>query len=43
MLIAICVLREESFDLSVDMPLWLMVPVRDRALVGEHDIVGLAY
>ncbi|KAF8968851.1 homology domain-containing protein [Flammula alnicola] len=34
---------DETFDLSVDKPLWLMVSVRDRALVGKHDIVGRAY
>jgi len=34
---------DETFDLSIDKPLWLMVSVRDRALVGKHDIVGRAY
>ncbi|EKM76561.1 hypothetical protein AGABI1DRAFT_62905 [Agaricus bisporus var. burnettii JB137-S8] len=34
---------EETFDISVEKPLWLMVSVRDRALVGKHDIVGRAY
>ncbi|KAF5329650.1 hypothetical protein D9619_008921 [Psilocybe cf. subviscida] len=34
---------DETFDLSVDKPLWLMVSVRDRALIGKHDIVGRAY
>ena len=34
---------EETFDLSVEKPLWLMVSVRDRALVGKHDTVGRAY
>ena len=34
---------DETFDLSVDKPLWLMVSIRDRALVGKHDIVGRAY
>lgn len=34
---------EETFDISVDKPLWLMVSVRDRALVGKHDTVGRAY
>ncbi|PPR02282.1 hypothetical protein CVT24_011620 [Panaeolus cyanescens] len=34
---------DETFDLSVEKPLWLMVSVRDRALVGKHDIVGRAY
>ncbi|KAF8999791.1 cytoplasm protein [Cyathus striatus] len=34
---------EETFDFSVDKPLWLMVSVRDRALVGKHDTVGRAY
>ncbi|KAM6493277.1 hypothetical protein JOM56_011411 [Amanita muscaria] len=34
---------EETFDISVEKPLWLMVSVRDRALVGKHDTVGRAY
>ncbi|KAF9265151.1 hypothetical protein L218DRAFT_957844 [Marasmius fiardii PR-910] len=34
---------EETFDISVDKALWLMVSVRDRALVGKHDTVGRAY
>lgn len=34
---------DETFDLSVDKPLWVMVSIRDRALVGKHDIVGRAY
>ncbi|KAJ6630181.1 hypothetical protein B0H10DRAFT_1775171 [Mycena sp. CBHHK59/15] len=34
---------DETFDISVDKPLWLMVSVRDRALVGKHDTVGRAY
>ncbi|KAF8346260.1 hypothetical protein F5887DRAFT_1061262 [Amanita rubescens] len=34
---------EEAFDISVEKPLWLMVSVRDRALVGKHDTVGRAY
>jgi len=34
---------DETFDLSVDKPLWLMVSIRDRALVGKHDIVGMSY
>jgi len=34
---------DETFDLSVEKPLWLMVSIRDRALVGKHDIVGRAY
>jgi hypothetical protein len=29
--------------LSVEKPLWLMISVRDRALVGKHDTVGRAY
>lgn len=36
-------LGEETFDISVEKPLWLMVSVRDRALVGKHDTVGRAY
>ncbi|GLB44150.1 putative munc13 (mammalian uncoordinated) homology domain containing protein [Lyophyllum shimeji] len=34
---------EETFDISVEKELWLMVSVRDRALVGKHDTVGRAY
>ncbi|TFK71546.1 hypothetical protein BDN72DRAFT_957978 [Pluteus cervinus] len=34
---------DETFDMSVEKPLWLMVSVRDRALVGQHDTVGRAY
>jgi len=34
---------EETFDMSVEKPLWLMVSVRDRALIGKHDTVGRAY
>ncbi|TFK24862.1 cytoplasm protein [Coprinopsis marcescibilis] len=34
---------EESFDLSVDKALWLMVSVRDRSLIGKHDTLGRAY
>ncbi|OCH90864.1 hypothetical protein OBBRIDRAFT_887390 [Obba rivulosa] len=34
---------DETFDMSVEKPLWLMVSVRDRALVGKHDTVGRAY
>lgn len=34
---------DETFDLSVDKPLWLMVCVRDRALIGKHDVVGKSY
>ncbi|KAK1226000.1 hypothetical protein PQX77_000667 [Marasmius sp. AFHP31] len=34
---------EETFDISVDKALWLMVSIRDRALVGKHDTVGRAY
>ena len=30
---------EETFDIPVEKPLWLMVSVRDRALVGKHDTV----
>ena len=29
--------------MSVEKPLWLMVSVRDRALIGRHDTVGRAY
>jgi hypothetical protein len=36
-------LGDETFDISVEKPLWLMVSVRDRALVGKHDTVGRAY
>ncbi|KAJ7938355.1 hypothetical protein B0H13DRAFT_1698484 [Mycena leptocephala] len=34
---------DETFDISVEKALWLMVSVRDRALVGKHDTVGRAY
>jgi len=34
---------EETFDLSVEKPLWLMAAIRDRALIGKHDTVGRAY
>ncbi|KAI3608687.1 c2 domain protein [Moniliophthora roreri] len=34
---------EETFDISVEKALWLMVSIRDRALVGKHDTVGRAY
>lgn len=36
-------LGDETFDLTVEKPLWLMVSVRDRALIGKHDTVGRAY
>ncbi|KAG6377689.1 hypothetical protein JVT61DRAFT_14458 [Boletus reticuloceps] len=34
---------EETFDVSVDKPLWLMCSIRDRALVGQHDVVGRSF
>ncbi|THH06586.1 hypothetical protein EW145_g3985 [Phellinidium pouzarii] len=34
---------DETFDMSVEKPLWLMISVRDRALIGKHDTVGRAY
>jgi hypothetical protein len=34
---------DETFDISVDKALWLMISIRDRALVGKHDTVGRAY
>lgn len=34
---------DETFDMTVEKPLWLMVSVRDRALIGKHDTVGRAY
>lgn len=34
---------EETFDISVDKPLWLMCSIRDRALVGQHDVVGRGF
>ncbi|KZP33278.1 hypothetical protein FIBSPDRAFT_847925 [Athelia psychrophila] len=34
---------DETFDLSLDKPLWIMISVRDRALIGRHDTVGRAY
>jgi hypothetical protein len=36
-------LGEETFDISVEKPLWLMASIRDRALIGKHDTVGRAY
>jgi rubrerythrin len=29
--------------MSVEKALWLMISVRDRALIGKHDSVGRAY
>ena len=43
---AVCansIVGDETFDISVDKALWLMVSVRDRALVGKHDTIGRAY
>ena len=37
------VVGEETFDISVDKPLWVMISIRDRSLVGKHDTVGRAY
>jgi hypothetical protein len=34
---------DETFDISVEKALWLMVSVRDRVLVGRHDTVGREY
>ncbi|KAI0742851.1 hypothetical protein C8Q80DRAFT_1109139 [Daedaleopsis nitida] len=34
---------DETFDLTVEKPLWIMISVRDRALLGKHDTVGRAY
>lgn len=34
---------EETFDISVDKPLWLMCSIRDRALIGQHDVVGRSF
>jgi hypothetical protein len=34
---------DETFDISVEKALWLMVSIRDRALVGKHDTVGREY
>ena len=34
---------DETFDISVEKPLWLMVCVRDRSLIGKHDIIGRSY
>ncbi|KAF9221715.1 hypothetical protein BS17DRAFT_784553 [Gyrodon lividus] len=34
---------EETFDISVDNPLWLMCSIRDRALMGQHDVVGRSF
>jgi hypothetical protein len=42
-LIAVGATGDETFDISVEKALWLMVSVRDRALVGKHDTVGREY
>ena len=42
-LTSLLIAGEETFDVSVEKPLWLMVSVRDRALVGKHDTVGREY
>jgi hypothetical protein len=42
-LTALGVTGDETFDISVEKALWLMVSVRDRALVGKHDTVGREY
>ncbi|KAH7882233.1 hypothetical protein F5I97DRAFT_1913420 [Phlebopus sp. FC_14] len=34
---------EETFDISVDKALWLMCSIRDRALMGQHDVVGRTF
>ncbi|KAG8908954.1 hypothetical protein FRB99_000057 [Tulasnella sp. 403] len=34
---------DETFDISVDNSLWVMASVRDRAIIGKHDIVGRGY
>ena len=34
---------DETFDISLEKALWLMISVRDRALVGRHDTAGKAY
>ncbi|KDQ16952.1 hypothetical protein BOTBODRAFT_619876 [Botryobasidium botryosum FD-172 SS1] len=34
---------EETFDLSVETSLWVMASVRDRALIGKHDVLGRGY
>jgi hypothetical protein len=34
---------DETFYISVEKPLWLMIGVRDRVLVGKHDLVGNSY
>ncbi|OAX37692.1 hypothetical protein K503DRAFT_801051 [Rhizopogon vinicolor AM-OR11-026] len=34
---------DETHDISVDKPLWLMCSIRDRALVGQHDVVGRSF
>ncbi|KAF8315851.1 hypothetical protein DL93DRAFT_2125393 [Clavulina sp. PMI_390] len=33
---------EETFDFSIVSSLWLLASVRDRALIGKHDIIGHA-
>jgi hypothetical protein len=42
LLTSLC-LGEETFDISVEAALWLMISIRDRSLVGKHDIVARAY
>ncbi|KAG8852602.1 hypothetical protein FRB96_008601 [Tulasnella sp. 330] len=34
---------DETFDVSVQSPLWLMSSVRDRVLIGKHDTIGRGY
>lgn len=34
---------EETFDISVEKALWLMCSIRDRALMGQHDVVGRGF
>ncbi|KAG9029922.1 hypothetical protein FRB95_004718 [Tulasnella sp. JGI-2019a] len=34
---------DETFDISVQSPLWLMASVRDRVLIGKHDTIGRGY
>jgi hypothetical protein len=37
------VIGDETFNISAEKALWLMVGVRDCALVGKHDTVGREY
>lgn len=34
---------DETFDMSVESSLWIMACIRDRAVIGKHDIIGRGY